>query len=105
MEDAKPADDNWSWAFDWYADEDINAHFPWREMSPEEYAARHAHCIGYYSYHQVRYRDPDIGRWAVRLGEILTNLEEMERVRREYLTPEEYARVQQQIADIMEHGR
>jgi hypothetical protein len=104
MEEAKPPADDCSWAFDREADEDIEALFPWREMTPEEYAARHSHCIGCYSFHRMRYRNPEIGRWAVRLGELLTSTEEMERVRRELLTPEEYAEVQRQIADIMEHG-
>ena len=104
MDEEASALDDWSWAFDWEADEDIDAHFPWREMSPEEYAARRSHCIGCYSYHLMRFRDPEIGRWARRLGEILGDVEEMERCRREYLKPKEYARVQQAIADILENG-
>src|SRR5262249_49907492 len=102
MEDAKSAADDLSWTFE--ADEDIDGFFPWREMSPEGYASRHSHGTGCYSYHRMRYRNPDIGKLAVRLGKILTNVEEMERVRRQFLTPEEYARVQQQIGDIREHG-
>jgi hypothetical protein len=91
-------------AFAREADLDVDALFPWRETSPENYAARHAHCIGCYSFHLMRFRDPEIGRWARRLGEILTDAEEMERCRREYLTPQECAEVQKAIADISEHG-
>jgi hypothetical protein len=104
MGDAMPAAEDWSWAFDREADADIEAHFPWGEMTPEEYAARHAHQIGCYSLDRMRYRDPAIGCWAVRLGEVLARPAELERARREWLTPAEYAEVQRQIADIAEHG-
>ena len=97
-------DDHWARVFDREADEDIEALFPWRKMTPEEYAARYGHGVGCYSFHRMRYRNPEIGRWAVRLGELFTDLDELERVRRELLTAEEYAEVQRQIADIMEHG-
>jgi hypothetical protein len=77
---------------------------PYRAMSPEEYAARHGHGWGVFSFHLYRYRDPALGDWVRRLGEILHDGREMERCRRRHLSPEEYVQVQQEIEDILEHG-
>jgi hypothetical protein len=63
------------------------------QMSPEEYAARHAHEWGCFSFHRYRYQDPALGAWVRRLGEILLTDGEVERCRRRLLTPEELARV------------
>ncbi len=62
-------------------------------MSPEEYAARHAHEWGCFSLHLYRYRDPVLGAWVRRLGEIIFSDEELDRCRQQYLTPEELAKV------------
>jgi len=88
-----------TWMYDREADHDIEVLFPWREMTPDEYAARYGHNVWCYSFHRMRFRNPEIGRWAVRLGELLTDSDKMERVRREILSPAEYAEVQQRIAD------
>lgn len=69
------------------------------QMSPEEYAARHAHEWGCFSYHQYHYRDPLLGAWVRRLGEILFNEEELERYRLRFLTPDEWAKVRKQAAE------
>jgi hypothetical protein len=61
------------------------------QMSPEEYAARHAHLWGCFSLHQYRYADPVLGAWVHRLGEILSSEEEIECCRRRFLTAEELA--------------
>lgn len=63
------------------------------QMSPEEYAARHAHLWGCFSLHQRRYADPMLGAWVRRLGEILFSEEEVERCRRRFLTSEELAAI------------
>jgi hypothetical protein len=60
-------------------------------MSPEEYAARHAHALGCFSFHLYRYRDPALGAWVRRVAEILTTEGEVERCRQRYLSPEELA--------------
>ena len=101
--DINAPDSTWS-HFNEERDDAINLHFPWREMSPEAYAAQYSHQIGAYAFHLYRFRDPAIGRWARRLGEILTNPDEMEKCRREYLTPDEYAHIQQVIDDILQNG-
>lgn len=66
------------------------------QMSPEEYAARHAHLWGCFSLHQYRYADPTLAAWVGRLAEILKSTEEIERSRRRFLTPEELATVRQE---------
>jgi hypothetical protein len=70
------------------------------QMSPEEYAARHGHewlCFGLPLY---RYRDPALGEWIRRLGEILFDQgDALERCRLRYLTPEELAEVRRREAE------
>jgi hypothetical protein len=68
------------------------------QMSPEEYAARHAHLLGCFALHLYRYRDSALGEWARRLGEILSTAGEIERCRQRFLTPEEWAAVREQEA-------
>ena len=68
-------------------------------MSPEEYAARHAHLLGCFSFHLYRYRDPVLGAWVRRLGEILSTEGEVERCQQRFLTPEELATVRKQQAE------
>lgn len=63
------------------------------QMSPEEYAARHAHQWGCFSLHQYRYADPVLGAWDRRLGEILFSSVEIERCRHRFLTTEELAAI------------
>ena len=68
--------------------------------SPEEYAARFVHLWGCYSLHLYRrYEDEGLGTWVRRLGEILSDPDELERCRRRYLTDAEYAAVQASIAE------
>jgi hypothetical protein len=60
-------------------------------MSPEEYAAHHAHVLGCFSFHFYRYRDPALGAWVRRVGEILATEGEVERCQQRFLSPEELA--------------
>src|SRR2546430_1699326 len=69
------------------------------QMSPEEYAARNAHLWGCFSLHLYRYRDPVLGAWMRRLGEILFTEGEVERCRQQFLTPEELANVRKEEAE------
>lgn len=59
------------------------------QMSPEEYAARHAHLISSFALHRYRYRDPKLGVWVRRLSEVLSSEKELDRCRRQYLVQEE----------------
>ena len=69
------------------------------QMSPEEYAARHAHLWGCFSLHLHRYQDPKLGIWIRRLAEILSSAEEIERCRRRYLDATELTEVRKQEAE------
>lgn len=62
-------------------------------LSPEEYVARHSHHWALFSLHLYRYRDPVLGTWVRRLGEILFSEQEVERCRQQFLTPDELAEV------------
>jgi hypothetical protein len=69
------------------------------QLSPEEYAARNAHKWGCFSLNRYRFRDPALGAWVHRLGEILFTEGEVERCRQRFLTPEEWAEVRRQEAE------
>ena len=68
-------------------------------MSPEEYAARHAHALGCFSFHLYRYRDPALGGWVRRVGEILEKEGEVERCRQRFLSSEQRAAVRRQESE------
>lgn len=68
-------------------------------MSPEEYAARHAHHWGCFSLHEYRYADPLLGAWVRRLGDILLSTEEVERCRLRFLSAAERAAIKQEEAE------
>jgi hypothetical protein len=66
------------------------------QMSPEEYAARHGHLLACFALHRYQYRDPSLGAWVQRLGEILFTDGELERCRVRFLTPQELAEVRKE---------
>jgi hypothetical protein len=68
-------------------------------MPPEEYAARHAQLVGCFALHRYRYRDPVLGAWVHRLGEILSSAGEVERCQLQFLDPEEMAIVRNEEAE------
>lgn len=69
------------------------------QMSPEEHAARHAHLVSCFALQLYRYRDPTLGAWVRRLGEILTTGGEVERCQQRFLTAEELVAIRKQAAE------
>src|SRR5262249_53709052 len=67
-----------------------------RQLSPEEYVARHAPALGCFSLHFYRYRDPALGAWVRRVGELLSTEGEVERCQERFLSPEEVATARRQ---------
>ncbi len=66
--------------------------FPYREQTPEEYAARNAHKWMSFSFDDFRYADPELDAWIARLGQILfkrPGAPSLEALRAKYLTPSE----------------
>jgi hypothetical protein len=70
----------------------LRGHFPYEDMSPEEFAARHASGILCFSLHERRYRDATFDAWIQRLAEILFDWNVVNACRKKYLTPEELQR-------------
>ncbi len=60
-----------------------------RKLTPEEYAARHAHEWGCFALHFYRYRDQVLGTWVRRVGELFDHPEELDEARERLLTPQE----------------
>lgn len=66
--------------------------FPYREQTPEEYAARQAHQWMSFSFDDYRYSDPELEAWIARLGDILfkrPGAPSLEALRAKFLTSEE----------------
>jgi hypothetical protein len=86
--------------FDREADEDARQLFSEadRRMAPEEYAARRMHLWGCFALHFYRYRDPVLGAWVRRVGELFDNPAELEVWRAKLLTDDERARIRQEAA-------
>ena len=62
------------------------------DMSPEEYAARHAQDWICFSFDDYRYADARLDSWIQRLGDILFRREgapSLDELRLKYLTPQE----------------
>jgi hypothetical protein len=45
--------------------------FPYRDVSPAEYAAAHGHDMPGFTYDEAAYADPELDAWLLELGEIL----------------------------------
>lgn len=65
---------------------------PHHKMTPEEFVARFSQDIGCFSLHTVRYSDPELDAWILRLGRILVQAPgtpSIESLRKQFLTPQE----------------
>ncbi len=87
--------------FDWEGDDLVRQFFSPENLrqSPEEYAARHAHEWGCFAFHFYRFRDPELGAWVRRFGEIFSSEKELDSFRSLFLTAEELAEVKRQEAE------
>jgi hypothetical protein len=66
--------------------------FPYREQTPDEYAARNAHKWMCFSFDDFRYSDLELDAWIARLGQILfkrPGAPSLESLRAKFLTPRE----------------
>jgi hypothetical protein len=73
-------------------EKDARELFPYREQTPEEYAARHAHEWMSFSFDDYRYSDPELDAWIARLGQIFfkrPGAPSIESLRAQFLTPQE----------------
>lgn len=71
-------------------------------ISPDEYAARHAHQWDCFSFDDYRYSDEELTRWIQRLGDILfgrNSAPTIEELRAKHLTPQERQVLEAEIGD------
>jgi len=69
----------------------IKAMFP-RDMSPEEYAARHAHTFYCFGFELLDLQDDELQSWLLRVADIIfarNGAPTLDELRRKYLSPEE----------------
>ena len=77
------------------------------DISPEEYAARHAHEWYCFSFDDFRYRDPAVERWIHRLGDILFRREgapALDDLRARYLSDKERKAIEERQAEEAARG-
>lgn len=95
--------------FDRENDEEADSQFPWKQMTPEEWVARHGHTVGCFSLHQYRYKNVELGQWIRRVHELLSfesrGRGALDVYRKQYLSPAEYDRVKEEIANEKWWGR
>jgi hypothetical protein len=68
------------------------------DLSPEEYAARHAHQWGVFSFDEYRYSDERLDAWIQRFGDIFfrrNGAPSIHEFRQRFLTEEERAAIAQ----------
>jgi hypothetical protein len=78
---------------------DATSLFPFREMSPEEYAARHGADWACFSFHEFQYRNAELDVWIQKLGRIFLTPGRLQQCREEFLSPEELKRVQERLEE------
>jgi hypothetical protein len=71
-------------------------------ISPEEYAARHAHMWVCFSFAEFEYRDTKLGTWIARLGDIIfgrNGAPTVRECRRKYLSDTERLEIEANLED------
>jgi hypothetical protein len=72
----------------------------YKQITPEEWAARYAHTVGCSAFGDFKYRNSDLGGWIYRLHEIFDRQlhfpDEIDSYKRQYLSSEEIAKIQRE---------
>jgi hypothetical protein len=90
---------------DGYFDHFFEEMIPWREFSPEEYAARHWIEFGAFSVTETnKFRNQDMEAWAKRFEEIFHDPQLIEQCRERFLTPEERQAQDETLRKIEKNG-
>ena len=63
--------------------------FPYRDQAPRFHAAHNAHLYGCSDFDEYRYPDPQLTAWIDELHRLFRTPGEVERCRREHLSPEQ----------------
>ena len=87
-----------------FSDDSIESMAPWREMEPDEFAARHFYRIGCFSTDGMTFKDPACEKWAKRFEQIFNDLDMLEACRLQILTEHERAEQEKTIEEILTNG-
>lgn len=77
--------------------------FPYRAMSPEEYAVREGWKWGLCSFLSHAYRDQELQAWLYAFGACVTSRERMEELRNTLLTPDERVALEKERQEYWEN--
>ncbi len=72
--------------------------FPYRSMSPEEYAAREGHNWVCFSFDDFIYPSPELNEWVHSLGDIFFTEGRLSEAKEKCLTPSELAQIKNQAS-------
>ena len=79
--------------------------FPsWRTTSPEEFAARQSPALMFWGFARYTYPNPEFTRWIQQVTRLLASVEESERCRKQFLSPEKYERARAIVEAMKELG-
>lgn len=81
--------------------------FPYKTISPEEYAAKVSHRWGCFSFSRYQFEDIKLHEWIQRLGDILFRREgvpTVKELREQLLSKSEIEKIQKEIEDQDEYG-
>jgi hypothetical protein len=73
--------------------------FPYRSMSPEEYAAREGHNWLCFSFDNYNYSSLELNEWIHTLGDIFFTNGRLRKAQEKYLTQSELAQIAKQTSN------
>lgn len=73
-------------------------------IAPEQFAAKDGTGWMDFTFHEYRFKDPELDSWIHAVGKIITDPLRLEEVQREHLTPEEFEAIRnyQQDHDLID---
>ncbi len=77
-------------------EEEARKLFPYKTLTPEQYAAHEAHKWGSFSFDDYIYNDAELNEWIHSLGDIFFTEGAVEVARKKFLAPPELDRIKQE---------
>jgi len=78
--------------------------FPWKELSPAEYMAKHGLGLGAFSTSHMQFKDKSMEKWAHQLEEIFNDPVKIQEAEEKFLTEEERIQRDEQLKEILKNG-
>lgn len=76
-------------------DELFEEMIPWRNHTPEMFAARFGRTLGCFSYRGDELENPALNQWVAQFSKIFSDTKQMAKLRKQLLPPEEYQQIEE----------